>query len=250
MSVAAQHQHSSAHEMQQPVRVKPIMMPEKFIRDKPATIEFQITMGKKILSADDLKEVHTQKIHVLIIDSSLNDYHHLHPQVSSNGKTFVSKFIPKTNNSYQMWVDITPLTTHKQSFILQNIGAYQNNSPIKGKDVFITDLNNYQFSLNFDRKPQVGQPVMATITVSKKGSPYKELEPVMGAFAHLVGFTGDHSSILHTHPMGKEPQNDADRGGPRLMFHLEFKKAGFVKLFAQFRIDGQDIFVPFSINLT
>ncbi len=69
----------------------------------------------------------------------------------------------------------------------------------------------------------------------------------MGTLAHLMGFYADYSSILHIHPMGKEPSKDSERGGSQLMFHIEPQKAGFVKLFAQFRINGKDIYVPFGI---
>ena len=40
----------------------------------------------------------------------------------------------------------------------------------------------------------------------------------------------------------------AERGGPKLEFHIEPEKAGFVKLFTQVRIGGEDIFAPLGIN--
>jgi len=91
--------------------------------------------------------------------------------------------------------------------------------------------------------------VMGNVVVTKGGQPFTGLEPVMGAFAHVVGFTEDYNSVLHVHPMGKEPTSDAERGGPKLEFHIEPEKTGFVKLFAQVRIDGKDIFAPFGITV-
>ena len=57
----------------------------------------------------------------------------------------------------------------------------------------------------------------------------------------------DFRTVTHVHPMGKEPTNAGDRGGPELMFHLEPSKPGFVKLFAQVKVGGKEIFVPFGV---
>ena len=88
---------------------------------------------------------------------------------------------------------------------------------------------------------------MGKITVSKDGKPFTQLEPVMGAYAHIVGFSEDRKTVVHIHPMGEEPMNASDRGGPELSFHIEPGKSGFNKLFAQVRVDGKDVFAPFGI---
>jgi hypothetical protein len=69
----------------------------------------------------------------------------------------------------------------------------------------------------------------------------------MGAFAHVVGFSENYHSIMHIHPMGKEPETAQDRGGPVLHFHIDPNRPGFVKIFAQVRIKGQDFYAPFSV---
>jgi hypothetical protein len=103
----------------------------------------------------------------------------------------------------------------------------------------VTTVDGYTFTLALDGEPKAGAPVMGNVVITKDGQPFTGLEPVMGAFAHVVGFTEDYNSVLHVHPMGKEPSNDAERGGPKLEFHIEPEKAGFVKLFAQVRIGGK-----------
>jgi hypothetical protein len=40
---------------------------------------------KRPVTFDDLKEAHTRKLHLLIIDESLADYHHVHP-IENTGK--------------------------------------------------------------------------------------------------------------------------------------------------------------------
>ena len=113
--------------------------------------------------------------------------------------------------------------------------------------IMTSTVDGYTFTLALDGEPKAGAAVMGNITVTKDGKPFTQLEPVMGAFAHVVGFGEDYSSVLHIHPMGKEPTSDTERGGPKLEFHIEPKTAGFVKLFAQVRIDGKDLFAPFGV---
>jgi hypothetical protein len=69
----------------------------------------------------------------------------------------------------------------------------------------------------------------------------------MGAYAHVVGITETGNGIAHVHPMGEEPAADTDRGSSPLTFHIEPKQAGFLKIWAQLVIDGEEIFVPFGI---
>lgn len=111
----------------------------------------------------------------------------------------------------------------------------------------VTVLEGYTFTLKFDGDARAGQAVMGQIAVSKDSKPSTQLEPVMGAFAHIVAFSEDFNSVLHIHPMGKEPTRESVRGGPILEFHFEPQAVGFVKLFAQVRIKRKDLFLPFGL---
>lgn len=243
------HDHQHQHAVQNDIRIVIPNKPTTLTINQPNTIHFQLLRNNQPLTLNDLKEVHTQKIHVLMVDSSLSDYHHIHPLQEKNKNAFVFTFTPKNKGSYKMWVDITPAEINEQTFIATDIGNHALDIPVKQEISLKTTIGPYEFTLTPDSDLTVGNMTMATITVTKNGKPFTQLEPVMGAYAHVVGFAGDHSSIMHIHPMGKEPETASDRSGPELMLHLEPNKKGFVKLFAQFRIDGQDIFVPFGVHV-
>lgn len=208
-----------------------------------------MTDGKP-LTFDDLKEAHTKKLHLLIVDPSLTDYHHIHPIAGKNAGEFVFDFTPKKNDSYRVWADVIPITTGKQEYVMADMGSAAKDKATINKDTSMTSMvDGYNFTLALDSEPKAGSAVMGNITVTKGGKPFTQLEPVMGAFAHVVGFTEDYNSVMHIHPMGKEPTSDTERGGPKLEFHIEPKKAGFVKMFAQVKIGGKDIFAPFAIMI-
>jgi hypothetical protein len=201
------------------------------------------------LTLDDLKEAHTKKLHLLVVDPSLSDYHHIHPTPTQNGE-WTFDFTPKTNGSYRVWADVIPVATGKQEYVIADIGtSATQKAAITKTTIMSSTVEGYTFTLALDGEPKAGAAVMGNITITKDGKPFNQLEPVMGAFAHVVGFTEDYNSVLHVHPMGKEPTSDTEHGGPKLEFHIEPKKAGFVKLFAQVRIGSKDIFAPFGLTV-
>lgn len=217
-------------------------------RTVQVTAKMKAASDGKPLSFDDLKEAHTKKLHLLIVDPSLTDYHHIHPVAGKKAGEFVFDFTPQKNDSYRVWADVIPLATGKQEYVVADVGtAALTKAEINKTTSLVSTVDGYTFTLALDNEPKAGSAVMGNITVTKDGKPFDQLEPAMGAFAHVVGFTESYNSVLHIHPMGKEPTSDTERGGPKLEFHIEPEKAGFVKLFAQVRIGGKDVFAPFGL---
>lgn len=113
-------------------------------------------------------------------------------------------------------------------------------------------VDGYKFNLSIENNQtlKTGQTAMLVVKVTKPdGQPSDNLEPIMAAFAHGVGFPRDLSSVMHVHPMGKEPQNDSDRGGPELKFHIVPEKPGWLKFYAQVQIDGHSKFAGFGLRV-
>ncbi len=81
------------------------------------------------------------------------------------------------------------------------------------------------------------------------GSDFNELEPVMAAFAHVVGFNEDGETVLHMHPTGAPVLDESARGGPELPLKIYATKAGFTRLFAQVQIGGRQVFAPFNVTV-
>lgn len=206
-----------------------------------------ITDGKAI-TFDDLSVAHTKKFHLLVIDPSLTDYQHIHPVAGKKAGEFVFDFTPLKNGSYRAWADIVPTSTGKQEYVVADMGTpTAKSTPIDKKINTVSVVDGYTFTLAFEGEPKMRAPIMASMTVTKDGKPFNQLEPVLGTFAHVVAFSEDYQSVLHIHPLGAEPKSDADRGGPTMQFHIVPEKAAFAKLFAQVLIGGKHIFVPFGV---
>ena len=203
------------------------------------------------ITADALREVHTQKIHLLIIDSSLQDYHHEHPVASATPGEYAFSFVPTKPGSYRAWADIQPYATGFQEFAVADMFGPGVGEPITEKTPTLTrTLDGLLYELKFDqREIHAGQPAKGRLRVSKAKhhKPFRELEPLMGAFAHLVAFNEDRETVVHIHPIGTKLLSVEDRGGPDLEFHLYVTKPGFYRFFAQVQIGGASKFVPFGL---
>ena len=222
----------------------------KIEKGKEITVIAKLTDAEtgKPLSYASLKTVHTEKFHLLVVDPSLSDYHHIHPQPTQKPGIYQFSFTPHLANGYRAWADITP-KKGEHHYVLAHLGTPEYASIDKTISHKATAGGNH-YALSFDQAPAVGQASMGEITITDAaGAPVTSLEPVMGAFAHIVGFYDDAKSVVHIHPMGDEPTKATDRGGPTLSFHLEPAKAGFIKLFAQVKINGKEQFVPFGVQV-
>lgn len=202
---------------------------------------------KKPVTFKSLKTVHTKKMHVMVIDDSLKHFSHIHPTESKKVTgSYEFSWKPSCGNTFKMWVDITPTSSAEPVYVPIILQEGKGAKSIV-KDVELErKIDNFDFKLEFDDKPKVGAPLMGKITVTENGKQFNKLEPVLGAFVHIAAFGEDFNSFFHTHPMGKEPKSLKDRGAGAIAFHVEGLKKGYVKLFAQFKIDGKDVIVPFG----
>jgi hypothetical protein len=230
-----------------------IVSSDKILANKKQTIKIKLSdkISKNPISDESLKLVHTKKLHLLLVNTDFSDYQHIHPTPTKNNGEYEFIFTPKTNLSYRMWADITLAKNNQHEYLTADLGTINKDKiKIERQDVYEALVDNYNFKLLFDNKLTAGSPSLGTIKVeTKDGKPVSNLQPVLGAFAHIVGFYEDFKSIVHIHPMGKEPENDQETAGPEIEFHITPESAGTVKLFAQFKINNKDIFVPLTINV-
>jgi hypothetical protein len=203
------------------------------------------------LTKDDLQEVHKSKIHLLVIDDNMVDYQHIHPKAGEEPGLYTFSFTPQTAHNYTFWTDITPVKGPHEYLETHLQGAMPcKEHCIDKTPSFAGSAGELKGSISFDDFLKVGEETMGTLIITdEKGHPVKDLQPVMGAFAHIVGFYTDKPGVVHLHPMGKEPKDDDARDGPDLMFHISPEQTGVIKLFAQVRRDGKDFFIPFTLTV-
>jgi hypothetical protein len=209
--------------------------------------------GAPVLLAD-LVEIHTRKIHLLINDHSLGDYHHEHPEPTNTPGEYAFRFRPTKPGPYRIWADVVSTDTGVQEYVTADVPAQTKAQPLTVRQPVLTvTVNGGGYALGFQTKGQpirVGEMVVGTLTVTGPGGkPFTQLEPIMGAFAHIVGFNEDLKTVVHIHPFASEPKRPDDRGGPAFAFKFYPPVPGFYRLYAQVQIDGIQEFAPFSLDV-
>ena len=216
-----------------------------------ALLHLQRPTGDPVLLSD-LIETHTKKIHLLIVDSSLTDYHHEHPIPTRNPGEYSFSLTPAKPGGYRVWADIRPYPLGLQEYAMTEIPAATTGEPLTNRAVnFKANVDGLSYELIFAQNTiRVGQPVRFRLRItSADGKGFTQLEPLMATFAHLVGFNQDYKTVMHLHPKGAPVLDPTARGGPELEFQICPLQPGFVRLFAQVQIEGRSHFAPFGLQI-
>jgi hypothetical protein len=229
------------------------------------------------LGPDAIATKHEHKVHVMIVDSGLEDYTHVHATPGANPGEWTVPFTPKLARAYKVWTDFAlgsdaPAAKAKDEGHAHGEGAHESHGGSKADDAhpqtpsadllvgadtppalaatqsLTAVVDGLTFTLSLGGAATKGQHVMTTLTVADAaGTPFTGLEPIMGAYAHLVGFSEGGTSMLHGHPEGDEPKDKAARGGPILTFELHPEVSGTHRLFLQVQKGGKTLVVPFTL---
>jgi len=212
------------------------------------TLKFKSADGKPV-TLDQLVEMHTEKIHLLIVDPSLSDYQHIHPSRGAKPGSYVFPWTPRSSGDYIVFSDLVPTATKRQEYSTVSIVVPGGDKPVNKAANREVSIDGLTFKLEFDKPTlKAGEGVAAKVSVTgADGKPFSKLEPVMGAFAHAVAFDEKRANVSHIHPLGREPEKADERGGPILEFHMKFNESGFWKLFVQVQVNGKDVFAPFGL---
>ncbi len=219
-------------------------------RGVPTELAFQIVdkkSGRKI-DESELKVLHTRPLHTMVVDSSLRDYHHLHPKYDPVRKAFVCQFTPALRGNYAMWNDFTVKGEEQPFYLKTNIGGLHGFSlPTRVEHTSRAEADGLTVRLTSDQRLSANSDAMLTVDVrDKAGNPVTNLEPIMGAYAHLVGFSADGKHFIHSHPMGPEPHSNSARGASPLCFHVSLPDCSGVKFFLQIQREGKLLTLPFG----
>ena len=210
----------------------------------------------------DLLVTHTRALHLLIVDPSLTDYQHVHPAPSGKDGEWAFSFQPRAGGAYRVFADFTPVATGRGLYASADLNVAgqsfePNTSPAtarKGKGESIgrskassVEREGVLFTLSTGQPVQAGQLIDLRFAMSRRDGGSISLEPVMGAFAHLVAFDETRSGFAHLHPAEVDLLKTPDAQNPTLNFKLTIPRAGRYVVWAQVNLGGSETFVPFDL---
>ncbi len=209
------------------------------------------TASGKPIAPEDLLVAHTRKLHLMVVDPTLSDYQHIHPEPGRHAGEWVFTMTPQRSGLYRVFADFTPAATQRG---LYGVAEFTVPGPVP---VVIREANNtYQaagFNFMLDMPPvlQAGKPADLRLRIESQGAVKQPvpLRPVMDAFAHLVAFDEARSGFAHLHPKELDLTRPPDALHPELNFKVTIPASGRYAIWAQVNLAGTEVFAPFWVDV-
>lgn len=198
--------------------------------------------------------------HLIIVNSSLDYFEHIHPEQKGNTFTITAKF-PK-NNTYRAYIDFQPLGAIEQQFAFTlPVGSSPDNKPATQPiDSTLTKtFDNYSVTINSSapltaKELSLGKiSLIFNIKSAKDNQPITDLKPYLGSFGHLVMINQKTYEYYHVHPASLTVPAPDQNGGPNVEF-LPIGiygpiKPGTYRIFGQFNHNGNILVADFTIEV-
>lgn len=215
------------------------------------TLRFTVTDAGTGAPVSLFNPIYTKPAHLVIVDSRLQYFRHLHPDPQTGGFTLTTSF--PTNETYHLYLNFQPLGALEQQFAFRAVvgPAGETRANVPAPDIIREKIfGDWRVVLNTHgilRASAVStakQKISFAITETKNGQPVTSLRPYLGAFGHLVMINTKTFSSVHVHPISLTPPQPTDTAGPTVDFvPLALYgpiQPGTYKLLAEFN-DGEAI---------
>ncbi|HZP59958.1 MAG TPA: hypothetical protein VFB27_06495 [Opitutaceae bacterium] len=222
------------------------------------------TYGDKPIGPDDIAISNAKKIHLLIVDPTLTDYQHVHPEPADAPGAWSFTFTPHAGGHYRFFADFVPVATGVELYAWADLTVagppapqVEGDIPARSERVgdaalhpaWTADSDGYRFTLTPGALPIRARKIEdLTLTIERIGGGAVPLEVIMDAFAHLVAFDDQRSGFGHMHPLEVDITKLPDPVHPTLHFKLQLPRAGRYVIWSQVKIAGKEVFAPFWFN--
>jgi hypothetical protein len=196
--------------------------------------------------------VHEQPIHLIIVSADLSEFAHIHPVLQPDD-TFAVDHTFSASGTYWLYVDHTPpggvQTISRFCLTLKGAAraprALQPDAPTKTVD-------GLRVKLTLPAQLRAGRDLSFRFDVA-----VSDLEPYLGAWAHIMVVSQDRRNFIHAHPLEEAAVNDpwqhthaASGASPSTITTVTgFRSAGVYRLWVQFQRQGKVITVPYTFQV-
>ena len=234
----------------------PVVMALKADRDPALNqpVHFILTLrtaSGKPIAPDDLLVAHTRKLHLLVVDPTLSDYQHIHPEPGKRPGEWVFAMEPGRPGIYRVFADFTPAATARSLYASADFTVPGSVATITRSPNNTWQAAGFNFELIGSAEIRARQPANLRLHIESQGTVKRPvpLQPVMGAFAHLVAFDEARSGFAHLHPNEIDLAKAPDPLRPELTFKITIPQPGRYVIWAQVNLAGSEVFVPFWIEV-
>ena len=212
------------------------------------------TSGGMSIAAHELAVTHTEKMHIMLIDPSLEDYHHVHPKSGGLDGIYRFSFTPNKAGNYRVFTEIVPLRSRRQAIALSEFEVTGKPNDAKFKRSIQSLVKGVHFELlGVPEVLKTGRDYSLDLNVRNEDGSSIILETVMGSKGHMVAFDAEAKGFAHMHPVDDViTSRTAGLGGvgredSELTFLFNVPNPGWYRLFAQIQVKGEALFGHFDL---
>ncbi|MRH86824.1 hypothetical protein GFY24_04955 [Nocardia sp. SYP-A9097] len=176
--------------------------------------------------------LHEQNLHLIVVRSDASQFRHVHPALAADG-TWTIDWKWAEPGSYRVFTDFSP-TGGPGELTLSRTVQVDGNTVAKALPPVskTAQVDGYQVALNGDLSTAGSE---LKFTVTRDGKPVTDLQPYLGAYAHLVALRASDLAYLHVHPEGEVGKTAP---GPEVAFHAQAPSDGTYRLYLDFQHGG------------
>ena len=231
---------------------------EPVVPGKETDIKFRVYDASNGQPVNLFTRNYEQFLHLIIVNSSLDFYSHIHPEFKDGW--FQTKVNFPSEGSYNLYLDFVPVGAIEQQIGL-SLHTAGHKETLKPSEVVDENLRkpfgDYEVKLSFEEPLKASEMSLGAshlkFEVFKDGQPVTTLKPYLGSFGHLVMINTKTYEYTHVHPVqvgNLQPDQD---GGPSVEFMPMSLyapiKPGVYRLFGQFNPDGELITTDFTVKV-
>jgi hypothetical protein len=199
---------------------------------------------------EDMEAIAGDKLHLYIMTPDYKNFYHVNPKPTGEQGEYRFSFEPENTIPTRAWA-VFKLGGQRRVVIADIDNKTADVQPPQMPQVIQSETPYIMFTLHFKGEVKAGKTVHGAVYATHKATklPYKELEPLLGSYAHVLAFASDFKTLYPAYPMTPWNVPEGSYGGPEVQFDLTPTQAGMMKLFVEVRTRGEDLLVPFIVRV-
>lgn len=208
-----------------------------------AGMQFTVREPDTNRKVTDFAILHEKTFHLFIVSRDLAYFAHVHPEPRPDG-TFLLKH-PLPPGEYMVLADFLPSGGSSQmvqrAIISPGPRPVARSTRLELRPVAVVE--GVRFELEAEGVKAGGEACLTfTLTDAKTGASITDLEPFLGAPAHMLIVRADLTDAIHGHP------EETSTSGPTVTFHPLMPADGLYKVWIQVQRGGKVITAPFVLQ--
>ena len=231
--------------------------PEKVVPGTPTTIAFRINDATTGDLTTRYTKLYEKFIHLVVVDSSLTTFSHIHPDFK-DGKFTITTIFPKSD-LYHLYINVQPYGAIEQQFAFTlPVGeGLSSKSEQVIDDTQVKTFSSFQVAFTHPSlkasELSLGNQILSFNLKNPDGSSATNLRSYLGAFGHLVMINQASYEYIHVHPTPIQVLTADSKGGPQVNFQplglYGPIKPGIYRVFAEFNPDNKLITTNFTVTI-